>query len=311
MTILFSAPGFTFDTLTNPETRDYTQHPFIALVKALNLVTPDVWDGSPVEAFIAWDKPPADLYRRVGNVPKILVAFEPSVVHPSNWDTALHDLFDAVITWHDGWAWGERYHKLYFPLPAEFPPLRVLPFSERKLITHMTSNKRSSQPGELYTMRAQAIHWFQQNAPADFTYYGQGWPAAPCYGGTPTHKADVLPQYRFALVIENEAAPGWITEKLFDCLRCGVVPIYYGAPNIARYIDPAAFINLRQFENYAQLLEYLKVMNEDLWQFHRDAGAKLDLSKHMPDAFIQTFQKALSIVNPVTPPSENHAALPT
>lgn len=293
--ILFVPPaGFTYATLIDPDTRDYAQRPFAALVKALNLITPDIWDGSPVDAMIAWDKPPAELYRKVGSVPKILVTFEPSVVHPSNWDTALHELFDAVLTWHDGWAWGERYHKLYFPLPAEYPPLSVLPFSERKLLTHMSSNKRSPFPGELYSMRVQAMNWFTQHAPTEFTYYGSGWSDAPNYGGTPEHKSDVFPQYKFALVIENEAAPGWITEKLFDCFRCGVVPIYYGAPNVTRYIDPAAFINLRSFENYTQLLEYLKAMNEDLWEFHRTAGAAVNLSRHMPDAFTETFQKVLN-----------------
>jgi hypothetical protein len=298
--ILFSANGFTFDTLTNPEARDYSQRPFAALAKALNLVTPDIWDGSPVDAFIAWDKPPADIYRRVGNVPKILVAFEPSVVHPSNWDTALHDLFDAIITWHDGWAWGERYHKLYFPLPAEYPPLNVLPFSERRLLTHMSTNKYSSQPGELYSLRLHLLNWFYTNAPQDLRYYGMAWPPdEPCYGGTPTHKADVFPQHKFALVIENEAAPGWITEKLYDCLRCGVVPIYYGAPNVARYIDPAAFINLRAYlpDRIPALLETLRAMDEPTWQAYRDAGAAVNLSRHMPDAFIQTFQKVLQTLH--------------
>lgn len=294
MSILFSPPaGFTFDTLTNPNSRDYAQRPFAALVKALDLITPDTWDGSSVDAFIAWDKPPAEVYRRVGNVPKILVTFEPTVVHPSNWDTALHDLFDAVITWHDGWAWGAKYHKLHFPLPAECPPLSPLPFAERKLLTHMSSNKRSSIVGELYSMRAHAIDWFVQHAPDAFTYYGVGYPPAPGYGGTPEHKADVYPQYRFALVIENEAAPGWITEKFYDCIRCGVVPVYYGAPNIARTVDPAAYINLRAYRGYGALLEDLRAMDEPTWQGYRDAGAALDLSRHMPDAFIATFQKVL------------------
>jgi hypothetical protein len=296
VTILFSANGFTFDTFTNPDTRDYAQRPYAALAKALDLVTPDVWDGSPVEAFIAWDVPPAALYRRVGDVPKILVAFEPSVVQPVNWDMTLHDLFDAVITWHDGWAWGERYQKLHFPLPAEFPPLNALPFSERRLLTHMSSNKRSPNPGELYTMRLQAIDWFQTNAPDDFHYYGTGWPDAPCYGGAPTHKGEVFPQHKFALVIENEAAPGWITEKLYDCIRCGVVPIYWGAPNVAKYVDPAAFINLRQYQSYEHLLSVLRMIDEEHWQVYRDAGAAINLSRHMPDAFIQTFQKVLDVV---------------
>lgn len=296
MTILFSVPGFTYDTFTDPDRRDYSQRPFAALAKALDIITPDVWDGSRVDAFIAWDAPPPELYRQVGDVPKILVTFEPSVVQPANWDIALHDLFDAVITWHDGWAWGSRYHKLHFPLPAEFPPLNAAPFAERALLAHMSSNKRSPNPGELYTMRLRAIDWFQTFAPNEFRYYGADWPDSVCYGGAPVHKADVLPQHKFALVIENEAAPGWITEKLYDTIRCGVVPIYYGAPNVAKYIDPAAFIDLRQYPGYAPLLEMLQAMDYETWQGYRDAGAAINLTRNLPDAFIQTFQEALNSV---------------
>ncbi len=56
------------------------------------------------------------------------------------------------------------------------------------------------------------------------------------------HKADGLAPYRFSLVIENVREANYFTEKLIDALLCKCVPIYWGCPNIADFIDPGGMI---------------------------------------------------------------------
>lgn len=56
------------------------------------------------------------------------------------------------------------------------------------------------------------------------------------------HKADGLAPYRFSLVIENVREVNYFTEKLIDAVLCKCVPIYWGCPNIAEFIDPAGMI---------------------------------------------------------------------
>jgi len=40
-----------------------------------------------------------------------------------------------------------------------------------------------------------------------------------------------LRNYRFNLTPENSNAPGYVTEKLLDCISCGCVPVYWGGDN--------------------------------------------------------------------------------
>jgi hypothetical protein len=55
-------------------------------------------------------------------------------------------------------------------------------------------------------------------------------------------KSDGLAPYRYSVVIENLREPSYFTEKLVDALLCDTVPIYWGAPDIAEFFDPAGLI---------------------------------------------------------------------
>jgi len=50
-------------------------------------------------------------------------------------------------------------------------------------------------------------------------------------------KQDGLLSYTYSVVIENVQESGYFTEKLLDCLICGTLPIYWGAPNISNYFN--------------------------------------------------------------------------
>jgi hypothetical protein len=61
-------------------------------------------------------------------------------------------------------------------------------------------------------------------------------------GDTPAAKASELRRHLFALAFENSNVAGYVTEKYFQCLAAGTVPVYLGAPNIAAFSptrDPA------------------------------------------------------------------------
>jgi hypothetical protein len=50
---------------------------------------------------------------------------------------------------------------------------------------------------------------------------------------------------------------GYVTEKIIDCLRAGVIPIYLGAPNIQDYIPQNLFIDMRNLKNINDLNNFL------------------------------------------------------
>lgn len=57
-------------------------------------------------------------------------------------------------------------------------------------------------------------------------------------------KVKWLRQYRFNMCGENSVEPGYVTEKIFECLEAGCIPIYYGPKDIEpTMINPNIIIN--------------------------------------------------------------------
>jgi hypothetical protein len=75
-------------------------------------------------------------------------------------------------------------------------------------------------------------------------------------------KRKLLARYRFALVYENARFPGYISEKLFDCFYARCIPVYSGAPDIAQYVPPSTFIDVRQFPSFPELERFLRHITE-------------------------------------------------
>ncbi len=161
--------------------------------------------------------------------------------------------------------------------------------------------------GELYTRRRRIARLAEQRFPGVLDIYGQGWDGEPigwidkffppssfgnAKGSFDGSKFDLLPRYRFCLAFENmKANVGYITEKLFDCLLSGTVPIYLGDERIDKYIWPECFVDARRFEDNQELLEFAKKCPPDTWQAYRDAGQQYlrseDIQKFYPDTFCE------------------------
>lgn len=54
-------------------------------------------------------------------------------------------------------------------------------------------------------------------------------------------------QFSFNIAMENKVAPGYITEKIGNAFRSGSIPIYWGAPEINDFFNPASFINVANY----------------------------------------------------------------
>jgi hypothetical protein len=237
----------------------------------------------------------------------VLFLGEPPSVLPQNWSPRLHRRFKIIFTWNDTYAAQPRFHKFRMPLPQNFPAIPSIPFQQRKLITNISSNKRSSHPRQLYTARQQIIRYFEKELPQEFDLYGVGWERPlpgdhpyPSFRGRVANKWDVIPKYRFCICYENlRDEPGYISEKIFDCMRAGCVPIYRGADNIQNEVFPEAFIDRRKFVSEAELAEYLVGMSaKEYAQFLQAIDEYLHSSQfaaYLPPAFFATIQKALNL----------------
>jgi len=77
----------------------------------------------------------------------------------------------------------------------------------------------------------------------------------------PLEKLAVIRSYRFVVCYENTRTPGYISEKLFDCLFAGCVPVYIGEPNIRRFVSADCFIDREAFATDAELADFLVRMS--------------------------------------------------
>ncbi len=145
-----------------------------------------------------------------------------------------------------------------------------------KYLTMINSNVRPHKfDNELYGERLKAIRFF--SGVPGFDFYGFGWDKPirhPFYihyakyikktwRGKVPDKLKTMSEYKFALAFENDITPGWISEKIFDCMSTGTIPIYYGAPDIGKSVPKDCFIDFRDFDDYGKLHAYLTNISDD------------------------------------------------
>ena len=231
---------------------------------------------------------------------KVLMIYEPPTVEPRSYEKKYLDQFSKVLTWDDDLVDGEKFIKWYYPVMFPMKP-DIIPFHKRKFCCLIARNKRSTHPKELYSERRKSITFFERNHPKEFDLFGHGWEREnlPSYRGSIGSKYETLKKYKFSICYENmKDVRGYITEKIFDCFHCGVVPIYYGASNVTDYIPKECFIDARDFNSYEELYAYLKRMKRNehsrilsnIRMFLRTDKAKLFHDDH----FIETFAKEVA-----------------
>lgn len=138
---------------------------------------------------------------------------------------------------------------------------------------------------EFYGERLKVIKYFS-NSP-DFDLYGYRWDQTPKhpfyfhYGkyvrkvwrGTIPDKLGTASEYKFTICFENCAHPGYVSEKIFDCLAVGSIPIYLGAPDIDSIVPKPCFIDFREFKGkgYAELESFLRGLSEERLREYRES----------------------------------------
>ena len=99
----------------------------------------------------------------------------------------------------------------------------------------------------------------------------RGRPAFPSYRGEVVQKSDVLLRSKFSYCYENNRdLSNYITEKIFDSLTCGCVPVYWGADNVLEHSPANCLIDRRSFNNTADVHAHLVTLNAGDFQTYQD-----------------------------------------
>ena len=77
------------------------------------------------------------------------------------------------------------------------------------------------------------------------------------------YKMDVISNYKFNICFENSLYPGYFTEKLLHAKIAGCIPIYYSDESYSTDFNKNCCINLIDFENEYELIEYIKEIDNN------------------------------------------------
>jgi len=224
---------------------------------------------------------------------------EPPVVAPHLY-AALPELtssFDRVYVHNiegDGYSLDgvqrSKLSRLYWPIPYNdvLAPFWNYRGRAKRIVVINGSHNPRSRVRELYSARINCMVELSKLGVVDL--YGQGWMKwwsrealwlpywlnrgvlMSIYKGSCVSKFEVLQNYEFCLCFENMAMNGYITEKIFDCLYAGTIPLYLGAPDISRYIPPTAYVDCSKFSSWSALWEEVGAMSDLQIQVMREAG---------------------------------------
>ena len=91
----------------------------------------------------------------------------------------------------------------------------------------------------------------------------------------------IYKDYKFTIAFENFSQKGWVCEKVFQPRSVGSIPIYWGAPDVAEYLNPKSFINVNDFKDFDAVISHVKDIdnNPELGKAYLDEPMILPNSK--------------------------------
>jgi len=229
-------------------------------------------------------------------LPRLTAAFDRVYVHNTNGDGYSLDGVDA-----------NKLHRLYWPIPHNDVLESYWRNSTRmkRVVVINGSHNPLSKNREQYSLRINAMAELSKIGVVDL--YGMGWDRwwsrealwlpywlnrralMSIYKGKCVSKFEVLQNYEFCLCFENMRMDGYITEKLFDCLYAGTIPLYMGAPDILSYIPKDVFVDCRKYSTWKEMWADVATMSPERIIEMRIAGRNF-LRSDMANKFYDSIE---------------------
>lgn len=104
-------------------------------------------------------------------------------------------------------------------------------------------------------------------------------------------KMEIIKNYHFTIAFENAISDDYVTEKFFDPLMAGSVPVYLGAPNIHTFAPGAnCYINARDYPSTKTLAAHLRALMADQERYQ-------DYLQWKEASFLPAFETRLQLKN--------------
>lgn len=267
----------TVDLLLHGKIKAENNH-YFSLGMLSNIPTLEIREDVELKGFLIMEPPIVDpeLYKAL---PDLTAKFEAVYVHNTIGDGYSLEGVDQ-----------SKLRKLYWPQPYLGVIDKYWSNADRlnRIVVVNGNHKPKSRSRELYSKRIKAMAALASLDAVDL--YGRGWERwwarsslwmpywlnrkklMSIYRGECLSKLEILSHYRFCLCFENMELTGYLTEKLFDCLYAGAIPLYWGALDIELLIPSGAYIDARKFTSWEEMWAVVSGMSDEEVYAIREAG---------------------------------------
>lgn len=142
---------------------------------------------------------------------------------------------------------------------------------------------------------------FEGNKEGVIDIYGKGWPEGTSMGDSRLSvdwhslKLETLQQYAFNIAIENTNYNYYVSEKIWDSIKAGCLPIYFGRGNkIYETFPKKSFLDLAKYANFNVLFDHIRNMKVDEYSDRLESCIKVYNRIYSND--LNSFGKVLNSV---------------
>lgn len=171
---------------------------------------------------------------------------EPFLMHPENYYAAVQKGFDHVLTCNRYFA--SNFGWLWYPHGGSWIDFNAWKVYRKTKNVSIVLSDKNSMPG--HKLRHEIVDRLAERFDDIFGLREK------------VRMLDGLAPYRFSVIVENERAPGYFTEKLIDCLSVGTIPIYWGCPDTDCYFDTRGILHIG---NAGEVEYFLDRLNENYY----------------------------------------------
>lgn len=244
----------------------------------------------------------------------VVSIMESPAIVPVDW-TFAEENFDLVFSWKRTIRASNHF---YLPYIKALKSKKITPWQDRnKNFCMVASNNYSFARDELYGFRRKIIKFFD-NADHDDTFhlYGLGWNSFHFFGlpytnrlkrslqignrrnyyGVVPNKFKCLSDFRFNFAIENFLGKdGYISEKIYDSIQAGSIPIYLGDEFISDVVPRECFVDFRDFSSIKDCIEWCLSLNEREGKRLVDCGQ--EFLSNMDGSLYSVVSSVLEVLN--------------
>jgi hypothetical protein len=112
---------------------------------------------------------------------------------------------------------------------------------------------------------------------------GKSMNNAPAIGFDWAEQMAHMGRFRFTIAFENEATPGYTTEKLANAFIAGTVPIYWGDPLVGLDFNKDALLDLADFASQEELADAVMAIESDPAAWRRLRSQPVYAGDRVPD----------------------------